>query len=73
MGFTGAHVLYTFDAFILALYLLFHGCAFLKYMCKHYDSNENADYEEPSESEDNDEKYILISHLRSNFNEILLS
>ena len=35
MGFTGAHVLYTFDAFILALYLLFHGCALLKYTCKH--------------------------------------
>ena len=34
MGFTGAHVLYTFDAFILALYLLFHGCALLKYTCK---------------------------------------
>ena len=27
MGFTGAHVLHTFDAFILALYLLSHGCA----------------------------------------------
>ena len=35
MGFTGAHVLYTFDVFILALYLLFHGCALLKYTCKH--------------------------------------
>ena len=35
MGFTGAHVLYTIDAFILALYLLFHGCALLKYTCKH--------------------------------------
>ena len=34
MGFTGAHVLYTFDAFILALYLLFLGCALLKYTCK---------------------------------------
>ena len=34
MGFTGAHVLYTFDVFILALYLLFHGCALLKYTCK---------------------------------------
>ena len=33
MGFTGAHVLYTFDVFILALYLLFHGCALLKYTC----------------------------------------
>ena len=31
MGFTGAHVLHTFDAFILALYLLSHGCALLKY------------------------------------------
>ena len=31
MGFTGAHVLRTFDAFILALYLLSHGCALLKY------------------------------------------
>ena len=34
MGFTGAHVLYTFDVFILALYLLSHGCALLKYTCK---------------------------------------
>ena len=34
MGLTGAHVLYAFDAFILALYLLFHGCALLKYTCK---------------------------------------
>ena len=34
MGFTGAHVLYTIDAFILALYLLFLGCALLKYTCK---------------------------------------
>ena len=36
MGFTGAHVLYTFDVFILALYLLFHGCALLKYTCKQH-------------------------------------
>ena len=36
MGFTGAHVLYTLDAFILALYLLFHGCALLKYTCKQF-------------------------------------
>ena len=35
MGFTGAHVLYKFDVFILALYLLSHGCALLKYTCKH--------------------------------------
>ena len=34
MGFTGAHVLHTFDVFILALYLLSHGCALLKYTCK---------------------------------------
>ena len=34
MGFTGAHVLHTIDAFILALYLLSHGCALLKYTCK---------------------------------------
>ena len=40
MGFTGAHVLYTFDAFILALYLLFHGCALLKYTCKPYYSGD---------------------------------
>ena len=32
MGFTGAHVLCTFDVFILALYLLSHGCALLKYL-----------------------------------------
>ena len=35
MGFTGAHVLYTFDVFLLALYLLSHGRALLKYTCKH--------------------------------------
>ena len=34
MGFTGAHVLHKFDVFILALYLLYHGCALLKYRCK---------------------------------------
>ena len=34
MGFTGAHMKYTFDVFILALYLLSHGCALLKYTCK---------------------------------------
>ena len=34
MGFTGAHMLHTIDVFILALYLLFHGCALLKYTCK---------------------------------------
>ena len=34
MGFTDAHVLYTFDAFILALYLLSHGFALLKYTYK---------------------------------------
>ena len=28
---TGAHVLHEFDVFILALYLLSHGCALLKY------------------------------------------
>ena len=35
MGFTGAHVLYTFDVFLLALYLLSHGCALMKYTCRH--------------------------------------
>ena len=34
MGFTGAHVLHKLDVFILALYLLSHGCALLKYTCK---------------------------------------
>ena len=38
-----------------------------------YNSNENANYE-PSESEDSvTNKYILISHIRSYSNEILLS
>ena len=36
MGFTGAHTLFTFDVFILALYLLSHGCALLKYTYKHF-------------------------------------
>ena len=31
MGFTGAHVLYVLDVFILALYLLSHVCALLEY------------------------------------------
>ena len=31
---TGAHVLHKFDVFILALYLLSHGCALVKYTCK---------------------------------------
>ena len=35
MRFTGAHMLYTLDVFILALYLLPHVCALLKYMYKH--------------------------------------
>ena len=34
MGFTGAQMLHKFDIFILALYLLSHGCALLKYTCK---------------------------------------
>ena len=34
MGFTGAHVLCIFDVFILALYLLSHVCALLKYTSK---------------------------------------
>ena len=34
MRFTGAHMLYTLDVFILALYLLPHVCALLKYMYK---------------------------------------
>ena len=34
MGFTGAHMLYVLDVFILALYLLSHGFALLKYMYK---------------------------------------
>ena len=34
MGFTGAHMLHTFDVFILSLYLLSHVCALLKYMFK---------------------------------------
>ena len=35
MRFTGAHMLYTLDVFILALYLPPHVCALLKYMYKH--------------------------------------
>ena len=31
MGFTGAHMLYVLDVFILALYLLSHVCALLEY------------------------------------------
>ena len=34
MGFTGAHMIYTLDVFILALYLLSHECALLKYTHK---------------------------------------
>ena len=31
MGFTGAHMLYVLDVFILALYLISHVCALLEY------------------------------------------
>ena len=35
MGFTGAHMLYVLDVFILALYLLSHVCALLEYTFQH--------------------------------------
>ena len=55
MGFTGAHVLYTFDVFILALYLLFHGCALLKYTCK---SLKMGELETPSKAQTNERLFV---------------